>query len=164
MSIFPTVSILLVLVMTISSCDNTPQITESEAREQIIDMHEEQRRYHFEKMSREFAEQLSAEHISVNHGAIATSSVEENAERFSRYFNAVEFEKWDDLSEPVIRFSDDLSMAYTVVHKMVAVNYPGDNGELIRDSTEYAWVAIYRRLGDEWSIECVASTQKTSEH
>jgi hypothetical protein len=51
-------------------------------------------------------------------------------------------------------------MAYTVVHKNVVVTTMDEQGQSQNDSTEFAWVAIYRQYPDGWKIECVASTER----
>ena len=44
---------------------------------------------------------------------------EKSRQRFTNYFTAVEFVKWDDVAEPVLQFSDDSTMAVAVVRKEV---------------------------------------------
>ena len=80
--------------------------------------------------------------------------------RYHNYFSEVEFVKWDDVTDPIIRFSDDGKLAYAIVDKIVKITYEGENGDLIDDETHYAWTAIYKKYGDEWKIDCVTSTEK----
>ena len=136
---------------------------QAEATQQILALHELQRTYHFDKMSKELVAQLSNDHISVNRGNISSPSKAQMEERFTNYFKAVDFEKWDDLQEPVIRFSDDISMAYVIVDKEVIVKYPDEAGDLQRERTKFSWVAIYRKHGAEWQMDCMASTNQPSE-
>ena len=82
--------------------------------------------------------------------------------KFSNYFNSVKFEKWDDISPPIIRFSEDYSLAYTIVDKEVVINYSDENGIIQKESTKYSWVAIYKRYKDGWKIDCIASTNQPS--
>ena len=134
-----------------------------EEREKILELHDLQRKYHFEKMATEFASLMSENHISVNMGEIKSPTKESNIARFDAYFNSVEFEKWDDITPPIIKFSDDHSMAYTIVNKEVLISYLNEDEELVRQKTEYSWVAIYKKHKDEWKIDCIASTNKESE-
>ena len=157
------IGITILIIGTLSACEESKSINEVEARNEILKQHELQRKYHFEKMAEEFASQLSSNHISVNRGEIKKLTKEEHVNRIGNYFNAVEFEKWDDISPPIIRFSDDYSLAYTIVDKEVIVNYNDDNGIRQKESTKFSWVAIYKRYDDEWKIDCVASTNKSSE-
>ncbi|MBO6525266.1 MAG: hypothetical protein JJ971_15665 [Balneolaceae bacterium] len=127
--------------------------------ETITKMHNEQRTYHFEKMAEEFANQLSDEFISLNRGIVSQQTYEEHKSRYIQYFNSVEFQVWDDTEVPIFRFSNDNSLAYTIVQKDVVVNYQDEEGKLLRDSVHFAWLAVYRKIETgEWKIESVAST------
>jgi hypothetical protein len=154
--------ILFLSILTILSCD-TQNLDIEKATQEILELHNQQRDFHFQKMAPEFANLLSENHISVNRGAVNTPTIEENTTRFQNYFDNVEFVKWDDLKPPVIRFSDDGSLAYTVVEKEVVVKYKNDEEQEILETTLFAWVAIYKKYGNEWKIDCVASTNKASE-
>lgn len=134
-----------------------------EATAQILKLHNQQRTNHFEKQVESFIDLLGEDHISVNRGAIQQQSRQAHLDRVTNYFNSVEFEKWDDLQPPIIRFSDDYSMAYTVVDKEVVVRFQDENGVTQRERTKYAWVAIYKKHGNQWLIDCVASTNEPSE-
>ncbi len=150
----------VLLILIFISCDKTPKINKAEEIEKIMQLHNLQRTYHFEKMAKEFASQLSADHISVNRGEITQRTKDENVKRLDNYFSSVEFKKWDDLKPPVIRFSNDYSLAYTIVDKEVVVRYTDDEGIPKRELTKFSWVAIYKKYADGWKIDCVASTNK----
>ncbi len=154
--------LLISILLVCASCSFNYTISEEEEKNKILELHQKQREYHFNKMAEEFASQLSSTHISVNRGEINMPSKESNIKRFSSYFNSVEFEKWDDVNPPIVRFSDDYKMAYTIVNKEVVVKYSNENEELIREKTEFSWVAIYRKYDEGWKIDCVASTNKPS--
>lgn len=129
-------------------------------RQAILELHELQRGYHFDKDSVAFIDQLSNEFISVNRGVISTPSKAEMLARYNSYFSTVEFVKWDDMSDPIIHISDDGSMAYTVVDKEVAVLTMNQDSQMVESSTRFAWTAIYRKLEGEWQVECVTSTDR----
>ncbi len=145
------------------SCQTPPNgFDEAAETEKILQIHNEQRRVHFEKLAEEFTEMMSENFISVNRGEIEMPSKEDNVKRFSAYFNSVEFVKWDDIKPPVIRFSDDGSMAYTVVEKEVVVTYEA-KGKKYESTTIFSWVAIYKKYGEDWKIDAVASTNLPDE-
>ena len=152
------------VILCIGACSNKQVIIDPiEEEKKILELHQLQRKYHFEKMAEAFADQMSSNMLSVNRGEIKEASRAENIERYSNYFNAVEFVKWDDLKDPIIRFSDDYSMAYTIVNKEVVVQYPNENDSLQNHRTEFSWVAIYKKYREGWKIDCVASTNKPNE-
>lgn len=132
----------------------------SEERNRILKLHHAQRDYHFNKDSMAFAQQLSDNFIAVNKGAISRPKREETISRYNSYFSSVEFITWDDVSEPIIRFSDDGSMAYTIVDKLVTLTYKDSTENTVREETRFAWTTIYKKYGEEWKIDCVTSTEK----
>ena len=155
-------SLMILFTLLLIACGKTA-VNEAEERAEILKIHNLQKKYHFEKMTKEFVDQMSDNLISVNRGLISTSSKDENIARFNSYFNSVTFEKWDDISPPTIRFSDDLSLAYTVVNKDVIVSYTNDNNEKIKERTEFSWVSIYKKYSEGWKIDCITSTNLPSE-
>ena len=152
----------LLLIFSCTSDQIPPSFDIEKATAEIMELHELQRDVHFQKRAADFANLLSENHISVNRGIVSTPTIEENTERFTNYFNSVAFKKWDDVKPPVIRFSDDGSLSYTIVEKEVIVTYEDETGQQIEGTTNFSWVAIYKKYGEEWKIDCVASTNKPS--
>ena len=150
----------LMMIGTCLSCSENKVFDEDRAREEIYELHKAQRTYHFEKDSLAFVNQLSPNYVEISKGIISSPGFEEKLERYHRYFSQVEFLKWDDLQEPIIRFSEDGSLAYTVVDKIVEVSYKDENGEELIGKTHFAWTAIYRKTEDGWKVECAISTNE----
>ncbi len=147
-------------IILIVSCKEQNQVNIEAERDKILQLHKLQRDNHFNKDSISFASNLSENFISVNKGEITHPKKKEIIARYHNYFSSVEFVKWDDVTDPIIRFSEDGKLAYSIVDKIVKITYEGENGDLIDDETHYAWTAIYKKYGDEWKIDCVTSTEK----
>ncbi|MEM0931004.1 MAG: hypothetical protein AAGJ12_00970 [Bacteroidota bacterium] len=152
--------LLLAIMCLFSSCLSKEGFNEEMARNEIYALHTAQRKYHFEKDSVSFVNQLSSDYLEINKGKITTPQLEEKLSRYNRYFSQVEFIKWDDLQEPIVRFSKDGSLAYTVVDKIVQVSYTDENGEKALGETHFAWASVYRKTTDGWKIECAISTNE----
>ena len=150
---------LLALGLLIAACSCGTESNLEDDRRQILQLHDAQRQFHFDKDSISFSNQLSKGFVSVNAGDVSHFSREEMTSRLHGYFGAVSFIKWDDLEEPVLRISQDGSMAYTVVEKVVRVSYE-ENGEQKTGETLFAWTAIYIKSEDGWKVDCVTSTNK----
>ena len=157
-----TFSYFIFFLLLLSSCRQSQDLNPTLERDEILRLHHLQKKFHFEKMVDEFVDLLSENHISVNRGEIKKPSRQDHTTRFTRYFESVEFEKWDDIEPPVIRFSDDYSMAYTIVDKEVVVRYMNEDGNEVRELTKFSWVAIYKKYGEDWKVDCVASTNQPS--
>ena len=143
------------------ACSETKVFDEEAEKAEILRMHNLQRDYHFKKDSIAFVDQLSPDFISVNRGEITQPKRAETLARYHAYFSSVEFVKWDDLTEPIVKFSDDGSMAYTLVDKIVRTRYANEAGEEVEGETHFAWTAIYKKSADGWKIVNVTSTQKS---
>lgn len=156
-------SLFLLIILLIQACYSPQSIDLKKEKEKILAMHHAQRDYHFNKDSIAFANQMSDQFISVNRGIISRPKREDNIAKYNSYFSSVEFVKWDDASEPIIRFSADGSLAYTIVDKIVALTYQDENGETIEGTTHFAWTTIYKKYGEEWKIDCVTSTNRPDE-
>lgn len=152
----------ILYLLNLMSCKNTTGFNFSEEKNKIITLHNLQRSYHLHKDSISFANQMSDHFISVNKGKISQPKKSETLTRYNRYFSAVEFLKWDDIADPIISFSEDGSLAYSIVDKEVIITYTDEDGNRVNEKTHFAWTTIYRKYDDEWKIDCVTSTNEPS--
>ena len=152
--------ITILLPVLLLSCSEKKQFDEKGATNEIIQLHNLQREYHFNKDSISFVHQLSEDFISVNNGIISHPNKNNTISRYNNYFSSVDFLRWDDVTKPIIKFSKDGSLAYTIVDKIVKVTYLDKMGGTDIGETHFVWTAIYRKYDDEWKIECVTSTQR----
>nr|WP_299346439.1 nuclear transport factor 2 family protein [Allomuricauda sp.] len=157
-------SIGLAMIGLFLSCNQEESVDFAKMEEEITFLHNQQRTVHFQKDSVAFVNQLSPKFISVNRGEISQPKFEETLSRYHNYFSNVEFLRWDDVQKPIIRFSDDGSLAYTIVDKVVEVYFNNEKGERVTGKTHFAWTSIYRKTEEGWKIECVTSTNKPIEN
>lgn len=148
----------LLLAAILFSCSSKADLAKE--GKTIYQLLQQERNAHFSKNIELFMSAFADSTISVNKGKVAVATPLENKERFGKYFSSVNFIKWDDVAEPVIRFSDDGSLAYAVVQKQVILSYPDSSGKLFIDTTDYAWVSIYRKQKGGWKVEANVSTNK----
>lgn len=149
------------VLLSLGSCSQSFDL--ESAKKEVMILHDQQRQYHVEEMPDEFVGLMTDDFISVNRGKISSPTRDDSKARFTKYFDLVTFEKWDDLIEPVIRFSDDGSMAYTVVNKEVIVKYQNDSSQWMRGRTEFSWLAVYKKTDQGWKVDAVASTNLPEE-
>ena len=146
------------LLLLLVAC--SPKADIEKERKTILTMLQTERKAHFDRNVELFISEFADSMISVNRGEVSTPTREMNKERIGKYFGSVQFIKWDDTAEPIIRFSDDGSLAYAIVQKDVIVTYPHSTGKSFTDTTHYAWSSIYRKYNGEWKVECNISTNK----
>ncbi|MGZ5191020.1 MAG: nuclear transport factor 2 family protein [Flavisolibacter sp.] len=152
------VSIKILLIISVISC--SPRRNPDQEKTSILDLLEREREAHFEKNAQLFMSVFSDSMISVNRGEVSQINKEQTRKRIEGYFNQVEFIKWDDTVPPKISFSNDASLAYALVQKKVIVRLQDDTKKVSFDTTDFAWVSIYRKSGNEWKLECNISTNK----
>ena len=146
------------LVLTMFGCYEKPDIEKE--RSAIINLLSQERKAHFEENVSAFMSEFSDSMISVNRGIVTRSSREITKKRIQDYFDRVEFVKWDDVAPPKISFSNDGRLAYAIVQKQVILSMKDSLLRPSLDTTDFAWVSIYRKTGNEWKIECNISTNK----
>ena len=129
-------------------------------RTAILDLLAKERNAHFEKNATLFMSEFADGMISVNRGVVTTASRDSTFRRIDKYFKSVDFVKWDDVVPPNINFAKDGSLAYAIVQKQVILSLKDSLRQVVLDTTNFAWVSIYRKIGDEWKIECNVSTNK----
>lgn len=130
-------------------------------KQKLLSLHQAQRDAHLQKNVEAFVAQFDQNMLSVNHGKISTMSPAAARPRIQSYFDQVSFKKWADVSPPRIEFSDDGSMAYMVVDKMVILTYLDEKKQTVEESTHFAWVSICKKQPDgEWKIVCNVSTNE----
>lgn len=140
------------------SCSAKTNLAKEETA--IRNLLQQERKTHFDRDVDGFVAEFADSMISVNKGKVRLLSTEENKKRIEPYFSSVHFIKWDDVAEPIIRFSGDGTLAYAVVQKEVILSYPIENGKDFIDTANYAWVSIYRKQKGEWKVEANISTNK----
>lgn len=146
----------MIFLITQQSCYNRPDF-EAE-KKAIMILHDQQRKAHIQKnVALLFGDSLT-DFIEVNRGTIRKPTREESMKRFQSYFDAVDFVKWDDVSPPVFSFSDDATMATTVVDKLVITKLKSGNGRL--DTTHFAWLSVYKKYNGQWQLHRIGSTNR----
>ena len=150
---------LLILISMLASgysCTKHPDL-EAE-KKAILTIHDEQRKAHIEKDVSLLLRDSSADYIEVNRGVVKKLTYSENYKRFKSYFDAVNFVKWDDVSRPIISFSEDATMATSVVNKVVTTRSISEDNQL--DTTYYSWLAVYKKVNGKWQLHRMGSTNK----
>ena len=146
------------VLLSFLSCHNKPNPSaEEKATRNLL---QQERKAHFDRNTDLFLSEFSDSMISVTKGEILKASVEQRRKKIEDYFNSVEFIKWDDMTEPQVCFSDDGSLAYAIVQKEVILGNKYDSSKHSTDTTNFAWVSIYKKEKGIWKLQCNISTNK----
>lgn len=142
------------------SCNGKQEIDFEQERKAILALDAADREYHFQKNAKAFVDSFSPGFLSINKGKIDRPSYEESFQRFDNYFKHVRFVAWDNLEEPVVRFSDDATVAYVAVSKRVILEFEEEAGKVVSDTTDFAWLSVYRKENNQWKLDGIASTNR----
>ncbi len=149
------------LSLLLCACRHKPDL-EAE-KQKLLALHQEQQDAHLNENTRQFVGQFAENMISVNRGKITTTTEDSALHRVQTYFENVAFKKWEDVHPPEIHFSEDATMAYMVVDKLVVTTYKDDTGAPIEETTHFAWVSIVSKQPDgQWKVVCNVSTNEPS--
>jgi len=157
---FETPLAITITVLVACACQQAPKVDFEEERKAILALEAKAREHHFQKNVKDFVDGFSKDFISISRGRIDKPDYETSFKRFDSYFKSIEFIKWDDKAEPIVRFSDDASVAYVAVDKIVITEFADEKGNKVSDTTNFAWLSVYKKLNGEWKLDCIASTNK----
>ena len=119
-------------------------------KSEILDLHRQEIEAHWNKDSTFFTRNISENYTSVSRGEIHKPSREEIESKFSDYLDNTTFKEYRDLQEPIIDFSNDGSVAWSIVRvKVLGIRKMNDGTERELDFI-CAWITLYRRQNDKW--------------
>ena len=162
MRIFKLYHLLLIgiILLQFLACSHENKSDPEKEKNKILELHNLERTYHLEKMANKLVNMQSNDFTTINDGEVFKPTKEEGIDMFTNYFSSVEFANWDDIVPPVIKFSEDHTVAYVTVQKNVTINYVDEVGDENQQSTDFAWVSVYRKEAGVWKLDLIASTNK----
>lgn len=150
----------IILLVLIYGCHSPTKPDLEKEKQELIKLDEQARENHFSKNAKAMAEGFSPDFISINRGSVSKPTTDESFQRFDNYFKRVEFVKWDNNKPPIIRFSDDASIAYVTVDKTVILKTHDQNQHETLDTTYFAWLSVFKKINGKWVLDCISSTNK----
>ena len=134
-------------------------------KQKLFSLPKQQEDAHLNKNAEQFVNQFANPMLSINRGKITTVTLDAALERFHNYFNTVLIKLWKDITPPIIDFSEDATMAYMVVDKLVVLSYEDEENKTIEETTHFAWVSVFKKQANgEWKIVCNISTNEPKEN
>ena len=119
-------------------------------KSEILEIHKQEIAAHWNKDVTFFNKNISEDYVSVSRGEIRQPSKDEIESNFSNYLDNTTFLEYRDLQEPIIGFSDDGSVAWSIVRvKVSGIRKMNDGTERELDFI-CAWITLYKRQNDKW--------------
>ena len=128
------------------------------AMNELFELHKQGRVAHFTRDAKMLVSGFADDFTSISNGKISKPSREASFKRFQNYLNNSTFIEWDDITPPVIKVSDDATLAYVLVHKKVRLLAKDESGKEAEETEIFAWAALYRKIKGEWKLTAVVST------
>lgn len=134
---------------------------QSEDVNEILRMHYRDRAAHFNRDAAYIFSNFADEYFSLGNGRVNLPDRAAGQKRLQTYFDASTFLEWDDITPPIIRVSDDASMAFSLVHKKVRLLDKNNGGK--EEIEVFAWNMTMRKVGGKWKVTSVTSTRTPEE-
>jgi len=141
-------TLLVCFVFLFVSCRPAPNF--DRLRKEILDLHQMAIDAHLKKDVGFFTKDISDDYFSVGNGEIRNPAKEEITSQFERYLHSTTFTEYRNLREPIIGFSRDGSLAWSLVQVKVVGRSPAEFGAERTFDVTWAWITLYERKGDRW--------------
>jgi hypothetical protein len=142
--------LLLSIVLVPVNADAQSKVDLADEVEQLLRIHESDRRAHFETSAKRIMEHATDEFISVSDGRVRRTTRAESLQFFEEYFKAAKYYEWDDLEPPIVRVSNDASMAWMIVRTRVRRVQTQSGGQATERRFVYAGIMAYEKRGGRW--------------
>jgi hypothetical protein len=142
--------LLLSIVLVPINADAQSKVDLADEVEQLLRIHESDRRAHFETNAKRIMEHATDEFISVSAGKVQRTTRAENLKFFEEYFKGAKYYEWDDLEPPIVRVSNDASMAWMIVRTRVSRLQTVSADEVLERRFVYAGIMAYEKNGGRW--------------
>ena len=148
----------LPLSTSCSAGSPTARIDLEAARAEILATIQRDRLAHYRTDPALLASGTADAFLSVTRGAIRPITPAGFRETFERVFRGAHYHEWDDVEPPVVRVSDDGTMAWVVSKLKVRRTAPDEKGEPREQSFVYAGIMVYEKRDGRWMKTVNAST------
>src|SRR5438045_7942898 len=110
---------LLLFIACAASASTEPSADLEKEKAELLRLHKSDREAHFKTDVDALLANSPEEFISVGRGKINRSSKDDARKMFTGYFRDAKYYEWDDVEEPIIRISNDASMAWMITRTRV---------------------------------------------
>jgi ketosteroid isomerase-like protein len=105
-------------------------------------------------------ETIAEDYVAVANGDIQFRQKDEFRAALGEYIRSTDFTEYRDLREPIVGFSDDGSLAWSIVQVKVAGRRSAADGSKRPLDFTCAWITLFRRTDGGWERFVEASSFK----
>ncbi len=143
-----TVILLFVACAVCASAQPSANLEKDKA--ELLRLHKSDREAHFKTDVEMLLENSPEEFISVSRGKISRSGKADARKMFTQYFRDAKYYEWDDVEEPIIRISNDSSIAWMITRTRVRRVQRNAAGAEQEEKFDYAGIMTYERRDGRW--------------
>lgn len=155
------VFLLLAVLLISACCREEPDL--NAYKQEILELHRGFIAAHLAKDVEAIAAPTADGYLFVADGEVEISNADKVTEWLEEYFSRTEFTEYRDVSDPVIGISNDGSLAWSIVQVRVAGTSRTEDGAEKPFDNVWAWITLYKRVGNSWLRISDVSTVKPYE-
>ena len=153
-------TVILLLLACAASASADPSADLEKEKAELLRIHKSDREAHFNTDVDRLLENSPEEFISLGRGKINRSSKEDARKMFTGYFRDAKYYEWDDVEEPIIRISNDASMAWMITRTRVRRVQKKPDGAEQEEKFVYAGIMTYEKRDGRWVRVANVSTSE----
>ncbi len=150
---------LLSVVLASSLVLAGPSLAAPTPRDEVAARHALERDAHMDRNVELLLSLFGDDFVMVDGGEVKRPTREEQRQRFTAYFGAVRFHKWDDRVAPVIHVSADGTLATVIVQKEVVLVLADAAADAKPERAGFAWIETWAKRRGRWQLIAMASTR-----
>lgn len=147
-------SLITILLFVISSglaeAQTRPTVDLEKERAELLRAHKTGREAHFKTDVDLLQQGAPEEFIAVSDGKIYRTKKADERRQFEEYFKGAKYYEWDDVEEPIVRISNDGSMAWMITRIRVRRTQKDAAGVEKERKFIYAGIMTYEKKAGKW--------------
>jgi hypothetical protein len=143
-------TLILLFIACAGSAIAQPSAALEKEKAELLRLHQSNREAHFKTDVDALLENSPEEMISVSRGKINRPSKDDARKMFTGYFRDAKYYEWDDVEEPIIRISNDASMAWMITRTRVRRVQKKADGAEQEEKFVYAGIMTYEKRDGRW--------------
>ena len=143
-------TLILLVIASAAGASAQPSADLEKEKAELLRLHKMDREAHFKTDVAALLADAPEEFISVGRGKINRSSKEDVRKMFTGYFRDAKYYEWDDVEEPIVRVSNDGSMAWMITRTKVRRVQKSADGAEKEEKFVYAGIMTYEKRDGRW--------------
>ena len=139
---------IIAIFLTLSACQQT--VDKKELEKELLDLHQQTIDAHLNKDADFFVKNISDSYMQVHEGEFLYPKKEEILKMFKHYFKNTHFSLYEDISEPIVKVSDDGSLGWTIVQVRVKGEQKTETDTVNQIDNTFAWITLYAQENGQW--------------